>query len=56
MIDDKMAENGSAELKREARRTYVAPTVSDFFQPVVVLGTTGSMELGTCATPRPPKH
>jgi hypothetical protein len=56
MIDDKGAENASAELKEQARRAYVAPTVRDFFQPVVVLGTTGATEVGTCATPRRPKR
>ena len=39
------------------RRVYEAPTVRDFFQPLVVLGTVASVGV-ICdnAKPKPPKH
>jgi len=52
MIDEKKSEEestGPAE-----RRPYEAPTVRDFFQPLVVLGTANQFAL--CAVPKPPKH
>jgi hypothetical protein len=52
MTNDKKFEEESAE--RGERRAYEAPTVRDFFQPLVVLGTTTSTF--ACATPKPPKH
>jgi hypothetical protein len=52
MSNDKVSQAPEAELEKPRRREYVAPTVADFFQPVVALGS------GTngCATPRHPKH
>lgn len=52
MTNDKKLEEESAE--QSPRRAYEAPSVKDFFQPVVVLGTT-PQDLN-CATPKPPKH
>jgi len=39
------------------RRAYEAPTIRDFFQPLVVLGSTGAISVA-CenAKPKPPKH
>jgi len=53
MNKDKEAEGQTTEGEKPARRRYVAPTVTDFFQPVVALGT--NFTLG-CAAPKPPKH
>ena len=55
MSDEERFETKSAELQK--RRPYAAPTISDFFQPLVVLGTTGQqgIECGA-ARPRPPKQ
>ena len=39
---------------RAERRQYEAPTVKDFFQPVVVLGS--ETLTGICATPKRPKR
>ena len=47
------AENDTTESEQTVRRPYVAPTVTDFFQPVVALGTTVT---DFCAAPKPPKH
>jgi hypothetical protein len=49
----KTVERDTLEGEQTARRQYVAPTVADFFQPVVALGTTTS---DFCAAPKPPKH
>jgi hypothetical protein len=53
MNQDKVAEGDSSESTEPVRRPYVAPAVTDFFQPVVVLGTDGA---DGCAAPKPPKH
>ena len=52
MTNEKKREEESVEPSE--RRTYEAPTVRDFFQPLVVLGT--ATQLALCATPKPPKH
>jgi hypothetical protein len=54
MNDEKKVEVRSAE--RTERRPYEAPTVGDFFQPLVVLGTTPLNVAQGCARPQPPKH
>jgi hypothetical protein len=55
MTNEKKLEEKSAE--RAERRAYEAPTVRDFFQPLVVLGTGTATVNFTCqATPKPPKH
>jgi hypothetical protein len=56
MIDDTKLKNGSAEEPRLERRAYEPPAVTDFFQPLVVLGTSAVPVTGACATPKPPKH
>jgi len=56
MTDENKVEDGAAEQPRETRRAYEAPTVKDFFQPLVVLGTGPGTIVGECATPKPPKH
>jgi hypothetical protein len=53
MSKDKAAEAETLETAKPERRPYVAPTVTDFFQPVVALGTNTTVG---CAAPRPPKH
>lgn len=59
MNQDKAAETDTTERDRAPRRPYEAPVVTDFFQPIVALGTTATLG---CATPRrpsdgkPPKH
>jgi len=53
MNKDKSAENEATESDKTVRRPYTAPTVSDFFQPVVALGSTVTT---LCAAPKPPKH
>jgi hypothetical protein len=55
MIDKNAIEEQSAEQQRAERRAYEAPTVRDFFQPLVVLGSVGTTPTD-CATPKPPKH
>jgi len=52
-MTDENKRDEAAEQRTE-RRPYEAPTVKDFFQPLVVLGTTTSTF--ACATPKPPKH
>ena len=52
MTDENKIDESAGE--RAERRPYEAPTVKDFFQPLVVLGTTTSTF--ACATPKPPKH
>ena len=52
MTSEKKLEQEPAE--RVERRAYEAPTVKDFFQPLVVLGSTSQTAI--CATPKPPKH
>jgi hypothetical protein len=54
MTDEKFEEK-MPELTE--RRAYEAPTVRDFFQPLVVLGTVASVGV-ICADakPKPPKH
>lgn len=47
------AAESDTENPQTGRRQYVAPTVTDFFQPVVALGTTVT---DFCAAPKPPKH
>lgn len=54
MSSEKKTEVESAERQNAERRPYEAPTVRDFFQPLVVLGTTSQTAL--CAKPKPPKH
>jgi hypothetical protein len=51
MNQDKAAETDTPERDEAQRRPYDAPSVTDFFQPVVALGTT---ETTICATPRRP--
>jgi len=53
MTHDKSAESDTTENGQKGRRQYVAPTVSDFFQPVVALGT---IVTDFCAASKPPKH
>jgi hypothetical protein len=53
MNKDKAAESDATESNKAGRRHYIAPAVTDFFQPIVALGTTLS---DGCATPKPPKH
>ena len=55
MSDQKKSEVKSGE--RTERRPYEAPTVVDFFQPLVVLGTGGTVG-AQCggAHPKPPKN
>ena len=52
MNQDKAAEADTTD--KGLRRPYEAPTVTDFFQPIVALGTNASTV--ACATPRRPKH
>jgi hypothetical protein len=52
MNQDKAAETDTPERGDAQRRPYEAPTVADFFQPIVALGTT---DTDLCATPRRPK-
>jgi len=52
MINEEKSEERSEE--QVERRPYEAPTVRDFFQPLVVLGTANQFE--QCATPKRPKH
>jgi hypothetical protein len=49
-------EEESAEQQRAERRPYEAPTVKDFFQPLVVLGTGPTPTGSICASPKRPKH
>jgi hypothetical protein len=53
MKKDKAPEADVVQGDKGGRRPYVAPTVTDFFQPVVALGTNFS---DGCATPKPPKR
>ena len=53
MTNEHKTEEETADQQVE-RRAYEAPTVRDFFQPLVVLGT--STSTFACATPKPPKH
>lgn len=53
MTDDTKIDE-SANPQRAERRPYEAPAVKDFFQPLVVLGTT--TQTFACAAPKPPKH
>lgn len=53
MNNQKAAERDPTESEQKGRRRYEAPTVTDFFQPVVALGTTVT---DFCAAPKPPKH
>jgi hypothetical protein len=53
MSDEEKFEAKSAE--RTKRRPYVAPTVGDFFQPLVVLGTDVTEFGCPHARPKPPK-
>jgi hypothetical protein len=59
MNQDEAAETDTTERDKTQRRPYEAPAVTDFFQPMVVLGTIAT---AGCATPRrpsdgkPPKH
>lgn len=53
MNKDNAAQGEKTKTELNGRRPYVAPTVSDFFQPVVALGTTTT---DGCAAPKPPKH
>lgn len=53
METDKEPESVTTESTKTGRRHYVAPAVTDFFQPVVALG---SQVSDGCATPKPPKH
>ena len=55
MTDDNKIEE-PAEQERQERRAYEAPSIRDFFQPLVVLGTP-QFQAGICPTlagPRPP--
>ena len=54
MTNEKKFEKGLAEATE--RRVYEPPTVRDFFQPLVVLGTTMTNGGACQATPRAPKH
>jgi hypothetical protein len=51
MNQDKTAETDTPEPDEAQRRAYEAPTVTDFFQPIVALGTTPT---DLCAAPRRP--
>ena len=53
MNEHKPVEGEPTSNEKTSRRPYVAPTVTDFFQPVVALGTTFTT---ICAAPKPPKH
>jgi hypothetical protein len=55
MSDEKKLEAKSAE--RTERRQYDPPTIGDFFQPLVVLGTipTEQFVCPGAARPKPPK-
>jgi len=53
MNKDNPADSNKMGTELKTRRPYAAPTVSDFFQPVVALGTTTT---DGCAAPKPPKH
>ena len=46
------SESDTIENEQPERRPYQAPTVTDFFQPLVALGTTNT---DLCAAPKPPK-
>jgi len=56
MTSENETEIEPAEQLRGERRVYEAPAVKDFFQPLVVLGTSVASDADTCATPKPPKH
>ncbi|MEI9939903.1 MAG: hypothetical protein WDO69_22005 [Pseudomonadota bacterium] len=47
------ADSDTTDSPKAERRPYVAPTVTDFFQPIVALGSTPT---DLCAAPKPPKH
>jgi hypothetical protein len=51
MNEHEVAENDTTGSDKTPRRPYEAPTVTDFFQPIVALGTGNSTD---CATPRRP--
>jgi len=53
MDNDNAPESNTTEGKKTGRRPYVAPAVSDFFQPVVALG---SLVPEHCAAPKRPKY
>ncbi len=54
MADEKLTKSTETETTESPRRRpYAPPTVSDFFQPLVTLGT---VTTDGCATKRPPKH
>ena len=53
MNKDKAAEGETTANDKAPRLPYVAPTVTDFFQPVVALGSTPT---DLCAAPKRPKH
>jgi hypothetical protein len=55
MTSEKPGETNAPEGQKAERRPYVAPTVSDFLQPVVALGSNGQTAL-CIAKGRPPKH
>jgi hypothetical protein len=55
MSDQKKSEAKSGE--RAERRPYEAPTIVDFFQPLVVLGTDSTVGVGCGAShSKPPKR
>ena len=54
MDDEKVTKATGTESVEATRRPYVPPTVSDFFQPLVTLGTSVLTE--GCSSRRPPKH
>jgi len=57
MTDDNKLEDGPADEQRPQRRAYQPPSVSDFLQPLVVLGSSAFPVTGICAANRiPPKH
>jgi len=54
MSTEQKIDNPSQRNEGEPRRAYEAPAVKDFFQPLVVLGSTPQGI--NCATPKPPKR
>jgi len=56
MTDDNKIEEEPGEQKCQERRVYEAPSIRDFFQPLVVLGTANPNGPAICgATPKRPK-
>lgn len=55
MTNEIKTEENTATESQASRRPYEPPTIRDFLQPLVVLGTNAGTT-SDCATPKPPKH